>query len=155
LSELREAEQKVCVIALWLEPGAARHLLEVAACAERVARSGQHEDPYVRVVARVVERIEQLVDHLRADRVLPFGYVERDGSDRALERHADRSVAAIFHAHACPTSAAAARPAASSSRWRILRASSTVAGSRPTSRVMRTATSTIAPLLEAISPFGK
>ena len=58
---------------------AAGHLREVAAGAERLALAGEDDGADVVVGVRVVERVEQLVDHLRPDRVAALRVVQRDG----------------------------------------------------------------------------
>jgi hypothetical protein len=96
----RELEQQIRVVPLRGElrsVAAGAHLLEVAACGEGPARARQHDHTHARIVARVVERPEQLVDHLRPERVLPLRNVQGDRRDAVLGADEDRLVATVLH----------------------------------------------------------
>jgi hypothetical protein len=92
----RHREHQVDVVALRrqriLVAGAARHLREVAARAERLPFSCDHDDANRRIFRRISEGPEKLVHHLRPDRVAPLRVVQSDPRDRSVVRYADLSV---------------------------------------------------------------
>src|SRR5947209_5593433 len=54
---------------------------KVSAGAERPARSG-HDDRPCRIVSiGLIERVDQIVDHLRVERIELAGAIDRDGED--------------------------------------------------------------------------
>ena len=145
----RQREQQIRVVAL--RAGARstspprRHLREVAAGAERLPSPVEHDDAHVVVAARVVERVEELVGHLRADRVAPLGIEERDRRD-ARRRRATRDLLRTPRiARLRPCGRGSTDRATGSSAPR--RPSPTL---RPMSRTMRAATSTSSPFDFAI-----
>src|SRR6185436_16726746 len=108
--------------------------------------SGQDDALYVFGAERIVERPAELVDHRRIQRVPALGPVHDDLGDSVARRYLNQLVGPALHGVSAQRGGA---------RFRISRACSMLAGFRPTSRHMRSATSTIAAFELAICPFGR
>ena len=98
LLERIESQQQVVELALLFELAPVRgHALQIAPRAESVPGPRQDDHPHIVRGFRVIERPEELVDHLLTQRVLLFRLVEGQSDDVAVLPHEQGLIVALLH----------------------------------------------------------